>query len=1029
MEQAIIHSEETEALTRTFTWDDGVNGPIELEVTYGNAPAGIESDVQMSATPVDTDDGLVWDFVADAEADTSGFEIVGRSVTRSTPGDYDSTLTLDEESDEWSVLVPHEDREASAYDLTVTQTLSNGSITLTSSDTITVSAQAAVPAGWSDKQALGGWPMTDQRSWERHSEKLRYDKYGFQKRIRQFGPDGQKSGNTKLYTEIGGQNLSAKRVVPAAGDTYVVETVTVAKDSGSTVDTVYDEETVVAAEPPDAPPSNLFTMATGPARTGRQIYLTIANAMTQEEMDALGNTAPISCFLVRKVGGTYAGHRLTLQDMENGREVQCYLPDLDPGVSNDIEMVAVDLDLMVSTPTAIGVIAPTVQAPTLTIEAERSSGTVYGGNEYRAVLRGGEVESVHRDPVYVWNLGNPEAITDPDTLWEDFPWDRVYDVDGTLVLMRGAVALNLDDETPWGGTVALEDVTIPPKVTTIKLPKPQGTSVTFVGHSLNRRFGWTAAHVHTKIGTNSVTVNAVHANGLDITSDPFVFTGIDPDVTFDGDTVCYSAAGNTAPAPAGADHYTDLNAAINAVKAKGARRRLLIDETETVDFAGNNPWEGSPTHQYLGSFGPSGGRARMVAQGATLGSTGSYVEGIIANIRIEGPYDASDGYSISEGLGGRFGLEFKNRPATGYRTAWNVRVSGWKNNFHTPSRTGEGDYNICVANVVSTDWNNFGFYSLGGQHHIIGSRIVQNLLGVKAPKKYESVAPFYPDHGPYRCDVLYRVNTYAMNRSFSNGGWNGDDHQPAYRVGGRQDIAPFLDWIGDRLLTDSCSFGSSGAYGVHPIFDVNILIDRFFMLVGNMGGSFYNAGPGGMCWRNGVTMIVDVPSFAGSWGAIFSPSDLGKEHPMVRTGKKKYYSSMVVDMRSAAHGAPLELMQSKFAYHYSDGLVTGNNAFRYTQTTPVDVTNDTGWALRDIVVALYPGRVTPPDVLDTQYALDAKQDTIKLPVPQAGCTAYLDGDATEEVSPFDLWGNRISDLTTGNFDRGPVQAEPTLAEV
>ena len=307
---------------------------------------------------------------------------------------------------------------------------------------------------------------------------------------------------------------------------------------------------------------------------------------------------------------------------------------------------------------------------------------------------------------------------------------------------------------------------------------PKGTSVKFLGNDKNVAYGPHVCHVFDKPGHYTVTCE-VRKRGYKPLTRTMKVTVKDPAAEFPGaDTICVSPTGNYEGAPAGAAKVkTWLEANVEA--KKGPKKRILFHRGETHDYPGakgdrdisrSGGWDNI---QY-GAYGT--GKSPKFNGGGFFLNANATGECAAWGLEIHGPYDPRDPWKTHHKNMDAFYIYGK----AAMTTIWDCAASGTKN-LLLVANDGE---NIVVGNFHGFNWNNYGYFANRnlGYAGFCGVWLKQNPDTVIGPVKFETSAPYYQDHAPFRCSALANPVCFNLCDLRSVGSWAGC-YQPCLRVG------------------------------------------------------------------------------------------------------------------------------------------------------------------------------------------------------------------------------------------------------
>lgn len=220
---------------------------------------------------------------------------------------------------------------------------------------------------------------------------------------------------------------------------------------------------------------------------------------------------------------------------------------------------------------------------TVTITPNRNAVPTNGGVFLTATSAGFDDESdpdfnEWYDVRFLWSFDDPGYYTRLDS--DDLPWDRVYDVDGTMVVVRGHYVFHYTT----GALIETGDGSVIPMI-------PTGSSVTFLGYDKDIAYGPQCSHVWDTPGVKTVTCTA-QKRGFDAVSTTVDITVADlsPSIA----TICVHPTGDTGTpgdsewdgAPSGAtlvNTIEEAQAACNALSSS-ASRRIMLARGQTHNF-------------------------------------------------------------------------------------------------------------------------------------------------------------------------------------------------------------------------------------------------------------------------------------------------------------------------------------------------------------------------------------------------------------------------------------------------------------
>ncbi|MEM6481218.1 MAG: hypothetical protein AAF681_05175 [Pseudomonadota bacterium] len=463
-------------------------------------------------------------------------------------------------------------------------------------------------------------------------------------------------------------------------------------------------------------------------------------------------------------------------------------------------------------------------------------------------VAGFNVEDPWIDILWAWEFDDKRYTNRMQAEDTDFPWDRVWDVDGTQYVCRGPKVYNY--------TTDVLHVT-PAVKETLQGYRPNFGSVrTFLGYDLNRGFGPRAAHVF-PVGSFTVRCTA-HARGQAPVTRTISLTV--KDAATDHTNYVVATDGNFSGAPSG-NQYTSMDAAEAAFRAgsNGQRRRLLFKRGQTFNgdqiILNQNLASGQ-----VGAWGS--GKPPVINAGIKVDGLDN--ENSIWGVDISpGSYTADDPFSTSPSA------DCIDKVRDGWITVSDVEMS---NCYHCIKISRRDKQGIICQDAFWHDWNRFGMMSNNGcgTYALIAVAGLQNVDTIVGPVENETSPPFYADHGFFRAPPLGGVvvlsmidartignhSNYASNQSANNAGY----FQPNVRMGrATSGLGPSpQESVQDRIRGEYGTGMGSGSAG-STVRPRRFLLDKIMYTLAQQGGDrVLNCGVTGLTFRNILVNIADT---------------------------------------------------------------------------------------------------------------------------------------------------------------------------
>jgi hypothetical protein len=456
-----------------------------------------------------------------------------------------------------------------------------------------------------------------------------------------------------------------------------------------------------------------------------------------------------------------------------------------------------------------------------------------------------------------WTFDDPGVY---ERFTSDLPWDRVYDVGGSIRIVRGW------DVYAEDGLSYVET-----------LPRTGGLAVpaggTYLGLDRNIAYGPHAAHVFSAPGTYTVRCEALTramvvehlANGGTIHDIEPVVATLDVAVTDPGDdffgrrTLVVSGNSDWTGAPPMSLKFNSLADARKATfNRTDSDYRVLLRRGETFEPADAN-WK--CRHLFWGAYGPETD-ARPVWTGSfklEWDHAGTFT---VQDIDFVGAYDVTDPARMV--AANVKGLQTSGGQPHKCPTFHRVLLKGWA--AYDPNR--------CTGTVFGDslvrDWYSYGFQAedVVEAFGCAGVEIKQATDTRNGGGRKTSDPPMYPDHGPIRFSRMVGPVIMTLCDAGGMAGWNtteqddGDiayDVQPPWRLNvGGDDTGARIWFDRTRVVSGAWNtFPTNSRKTVHPL-DYYVA-DKFYLSAHGRNGGAVGGQFGGVTFRNGIIVKDGVP--------------------------------------------------------------------------------------------------------------------------------------------------------------------------
>lgn len=371
----------------------------------------------------------------------------------------------------------------------------------------------------------------------------------------------------------------------------------------------------------------------------------------------------------------------------------------------------------------------------------------------------------------------------------------------------------------------------------------------------------------------------------------------DPATYFSGTrTLFVDTTGANTNAPAGAQTFTDIDAAIGAmIGQRTTPHRVVLErgQTHSLNTARSITGGGNLVHFRIEALSDAegGSGAAPIVQDNTSVSGGSFIftdnaqlaganantEFVLSGIEFVGPFDPTD----ASGRAPAFVNHRESRRSCEYILHNKCTIRGFDRAFGMSHSTPHRSCRFTACDIVITDWVSCGIFAGSNrQFTFLGCRIAQN------PDAISDLS----DNGPVSSAVGYDVTSgwcvrvSATSRlviracdSFTNQGWSPGFGSTFYALQATWRIfANAEDTWAPVCITNSVFEGgrfafyirpSSGSFSRRP---VNGLIEGNFILGGFQASSAVELAQGHTAWRKNQMMIAGDQTAASDGGTNVS---------------------------------------------------------------------------------------------------------------------------------------------------------------
>lgn len=549
------------------------------------------------------------------------------------------------------------------------------------------------------------------------------------------------------------------------------------------------------------------------------------------------------------------------------------------------------------------------------------------------------------------------------------------------------------------------------------------------GNDRDVAYGPATAHVFSQPGTYLVTCTAHDGENLP-RSETIEIEVADPANVFSGTkTAVVSTAGNFAGAPAGAQQFTGINAALSAMRGDQDYRILLRRGEVYTDDLFVDETSGSGKRILLGAFGTGINPLLDMSASGSYGISWDVDNGVanelmVRDIDVLGDYDPRLTGQGANNSGG--GVDYRSKSLTAHKTIWGCHFKNSGNETINIS-TSENMRFVYVGNSWFDGWRNYGaLVSDGGNVAFCGTKIKQPTGSRNGRGKNND----WPDHGPFRlsrptgptlfvnCD-LTSFNDWSTGSNYSM--------QPVIRWNGGDGPSPTdAVLVVDRLRCEGGPLNLQNFATGTVRRDVFALADRVYSVLSSQQAAVILHG--GSTYRNCIFVVPNIRS-GGSTG--IRDEGVIDDAANANARRTEIYSCACIDLRdnnnsrnrSGASGPRV----FSFPTTTTDAGYTGNligycpNRTGSTPTYLVDSPLDTADGAWE---PTYDGEIyeNNAQVPGTTYG----RECTALFKPQSGSTAI--GTATGKVSLLDFEGNLRSAVLDGLIRDTPSKGpyEPDL---
>jgi hypothetical protein len=662
---------------------------------------------------------------------------------------------------------------------------------------------------------------------------------------------------------------------------------------------------------------------------------------------------------------------------------------------------------------------------TVEITASRTEGVAPAGIVFSATAAGWDVPRPYHDLRYRWTFDDPGVY---ERFTPDLPWDRVYDVGGSIRIVRGW-DVYAEDGLTYVATLA----------DTGGLAVPKGG--TYLGLDRNIAYGPHAAHTFTRPGEYTVRcevlsramVEAHLKNGgtvhdiVPVVAEAKVLIEA-TDEAFPGErTICVSAAGDFAEKPQGAAEYTSVEAAEAYIRGRSKNYRVLLRRGETFDVPSLR-WRCNDLH--LGAFGPEADGDAVYGSTAGLQIDNDHGGTVtLTGLEIRGPYDPTDTATMTLENHGTAAIELMGGPVKPhFPTIHDCRIWRWGRCID-PGNT----RNIVVSDTIISDWGNYGVLSSAddaGGIHFCGSALTQNPETKNGGGAKEYVEPAFPDHGPIRLARMAAPVSFHLCDVWTMNGWGTSgtayddlyyDIQPPWRLNvgansGYQEV--FIERVREVG-------GAVGAFLTNErktAEPMKYVFEKIYHMTHGLAGGAFSTLIGGVTFRNNTLVKADLPNgppiydirsqFSRPGGDHFLSAALPKLYsPENVIEPVRYYHLTLVDLR---RNMQEELIEEDIR-DFSDMVSTNHVMLAPGYPAPVDEDGplDTTVALTSPVA----GYIFENEPIDTAWVPDPSSYALYYPKDGSKAIGTAQTDDVTAVAIDDFFG-RLRGLTPS---RGAVE--------
>lgn len=438
---------------------------------------------------------------------------------------------------------------------------------------------------------------------------------------------------------------------------------------------------------------------------------------------------------------------------------------------------------------------------------KRTTGTAPAPFFFSAVASGFGVEDHYFDVRYKWTFEDPGYYDANDT--DDFPWDRLYDVDGKTYICRGPDVYLEDGGTlhKAGGAALISGIGYVPTF---------GTKKTYLGIDKNVAYGPHVVHIFSEPGTYTVKCEVQKRGELPVVQ-PMTITVLKPDTVFPGsDTIVFSPSSNWGGAPNGAQRVTTWASAKSAAES-GSNKRILVHR-DAGSFTGDMPSRSAGWQNLqVGVYGS--GSNRPYRPGGSWHLTNAYVGGQISiwGIDVTGSYDVEDPWGTTRTGGG-----YTYSDNDGITAIWDCRVGKVERAFEVRPSTGlTQSFGLILGNVRVYDWSDhYGFFGDDdlGYSGLCGCFFKQNPNAIMGSRSTSQGAhPYYARSAALRFAALkapFAINVGWFRSVGDYTSVSGAGFQPPLRVsrggGGANKVFEIEEGNFERILGENATIYGNG---------------------------------------------------------------------------------------------------------------------------------------------------------------------------------------------------------------------------